>query len=112
MPKNSLRIVPGLNLLDGKLRLQVSAEYESARFVDTANTVRLPSYKTYNGSASYKVDDRWSVFGYVDNITNSVGLTEGNPRQGELQSADAYANTFLARPLLGRTYRLAVMYKF
>lgn len=112
VPKNSIRIVPGLNLLDGKLRMQVSAEYEGPRYVDTANTVRLPAYKTYNASASYHIDDRWSVYGYVDNITNSLGLTEGNPRQGELQSADAGANTFLARPLLGRTYRLAVMYKF
>ncbi len=112
VPKNSIRIVPGLNLLDGKLRMQVSAEYEGPRYVDTANTVRLPSYKTYNASASYHVDERWTVYGYVDNITNSLGLTEGNPRQGELQSADAGANTFLARPLLGRTYRVAVMYKF
>jgi outer membrane receptor protein involved in Fe transport len=112
VPKNSIRISPGLNLLDGKLRMQLSAEYEGPRYVDTANTVRLPAYKTYNASANYKVDDRWTVYGYVDNITNSVGLTEGNPRQGELQSADAGANTFLARPLLGRTYRLAVMYKF
>ncbi|MBN8887916.1 MAG: TonB-dependent receptor [Rudaea sp.] len=112
VPKNSIRIVPGLNLLDGKLRLQVSAEYEGARYVDAANTVRLPSYKTYNGSASYQVDDRWTVFGYVDNINNSQGLTEGNPRAGELANNNPLANTFLARPLLGRTYRVSVMYKF
>jgi outer membrane receptor protein involved in Fe transport len=112
VPKNSVRIVPGLNLLDGKLRLQVSAEYEGARYVETANPVRLPSYQTDNGSASYRVDERWTVYGYVDNINNSQGMTEGNPRAGELINNNPLANTFLARPLLGRTYRLAVMYKF
>jgi len=112
VPKASLRIVPGLNLLDGKLRLQVSAEYEGKRYSDTANTFVLPQYHTFNASASYKVDDRWTVYGYVDNINNSQGLTEGNPRAGELVANNPLANTFLARPLLGRAYRLSVMYKF
>jgi outer membrane receptor protein involved in Fe transport len=112
VPKTSLRVVPGFNLLGGKLRLQFSAEYEGKRYVDTANSVVLPSYTTYNASARYDVSDRISLFAYADNITNSLGLTEGNPRAGELQSSDAGANTFLARPLLGRSYRLSFMYKF
>jgi outer membrane receptor protein involved in Fe transport len=58
------------------------------------------------------VDKQTSVFAYVDNVTNSQGLTEGNPRAGELQSADALANTFIARPLLGRTVRVALKYDF
>lgn len=112
VPKQSYRVVPGLNLLDQKLRLQVAYEHQGERFVDTANSVRLPSYHAINASARYQLTPEWSLFGYVDNLTNSLGLTEGNPRAGELQSADAGANTFLARPLLGRAYRLAVMYKF
>jgi outer membrane receptor protein involved in Fe transport len=112
VPKTSVRIVPGLNLLDGKLRLQVSAEYEGKRYSDTANTEVLPAYKTYNASASYKIDDRWTVYGYVDNINNSQGLTEGNPRAGELIANNPIPNVFIARPLLGRSYRFSVMYKF
>lgn len=112
VPKTSFRVVPGLNLLDQKLRLQVAYERQGERFVDTANSVRLPSYHAINASARYQITPEWSLYGYVDNVTNSLGLTEGNPRLGELQSADAGANTFIARPLLGRAYRLAVMYKF
>ncbi len=56
--------------------------------------------------------DKLQMFAYVDNITNSMGLTEGNPRQGEVQNADAGANTFIARPILGRAYHLALMYRF
>lgn len=112
VPKTSLRVVPGLNLFDNRLRLQLAYERQGERYVDTANSVRLPSYDVYNFSARYDVSDRFSVYGYVDNLDNSLGLTEGNPRQGELESGDAGANTFIARPLLGRSYRLALMYRF
>ncbi len=112
VPKTSFRVVPGLNLLDDKLRLQVSYEHEGERYVDTANSVRLPSYHVVNASARYEFAPGLSLFLYADNLTNSLGLTEGNPRAGELQSADAGANTFIARPLLGRGYRAALMYRF
>lgn len=112
IPTVSLRIVPGLNLLDGRFRLQASWEYEGARFVDTANSVRLPAYATVNLSARFDVSKRLSLYGYVDNLNNSLGLTEGNPRAGEIQNGDAGANTFIARPLIGRNFRAALMYKF
>jgi outer membrane receptor protein involved in Fe transport len=112
VPKVSYRLVPALNLLEDKLRLQMSYEYEGARFVDSANTVRLPSYSVINLSARYQLSASTSLFTYVDNLRNSQGLTEGNPRAGELQSADAGANTFLARPVLGRAIRAAVKYDF
>ncbi|KRF02251.1 cyclic nucleotide-binding protein [Frateuria sp. Soil773] len=112
VPKLSYRVVPGVNLLDGRLRLQLAYEYEGERFVDTANSVKLPSYDVWNASARYDVSPMFSVYLYADNLTDSLGLTEGNPRAGELLSADAGANTFIARPLLGRAYRAAVMYRF
>ncbi|WP_286773708.1 TonB-dependent receptor, partial [Sphingomonas sp. 66-10] len=112
VPTVSLRVVPGVNLLDGKLRVQASWEYEGKRYVDTANSVRLPAYGTINLSARAQINDRLSLYGYVDNLNNSLGLTEGNPRAGELQNSDAGANTFIARPLIGRNYRAAIMYKF
>lgn len=112
VPRMSYRLVPGLNLLGDKLRLQLSYEYEGERFVDSANTVRLPSYTVLNFSARYQFSPVLSGFVYVDNVNNSQGLTEGNPRAGELQSADAGANTFLARPILGRAVRAAMKYDF
>ncbi len=112
VPKTSLRVVPGLNLLGNRLRLQLAYERQGERFVDTANSVRLPAYDVFNFSSRFEFDEHLSVYGYIDNLDNSLGLTEGNPRQGELQSGDAGANTFIARPLLGRNYRLALMYRF
>ena len=112
VPNVSYRAVPGVNLLNNKLRLQIAYEFQGERFVDTANSVRLPSYNVFSASARYDATPELSFYLYGDNLTNSMGLTEGNPRAGELQSADAGANTFIARPILGRSFRAAVMYRF
>src|SRR6202012_992587 len=96
VPKVSVRIVPGFNLFGQRLRVQASWEWEGARYVDTANSVILPHYDVLNASARLAVNERFDLYGYVDNVTNSFGLTEGNPRAGELQSLDAGANTFIA----------------
>ena len=112
VPKVSYRVVPGFNLLDGKLRLQMSYEHEGKRYVDTANSVVLPSYYTIGASVRYQATPKLSIFLHADNLNNSLGLTEGNPRAGELNSSDAGASVFLARPLLGRSFRGSVMYRF
>jgi outer membrane receptor protein involved in Fe transport len=111
VPKVSVRIVPGLNLFNQRLRLQAAWEWEGNRYVDIANSVVLPHYDVLNASARFSVTNHFDVYAYVDNVTNSLGLTEGNPRAGELQSQDVGATSFIARPLLGRSFRLALMYR-
>jgi outer membrane receptor protein involved in Fe transport len=112
VPRKSLRLVPGVNLLDNKLRLQLTYEYEGKRYSDTANSVELPQYYTLGFSARYQMTPNLTFFVYADNLNNSLGLTEGNPRSGELKSSDAGATVFIARPLLGRSFRASVMYRF
>ena len=70
------------------------------------------SYTKVDIDASVKVNREISIFAVVDNLTNSLGLTEGNPRQGEIQSAAAGQYIFLARPLLGRSFKISFRYKF
>ena len=112
VPRKSLRLVPGVNLLGNKLRLQMTYEYEGKRYSDTANSVELPQYYTLGFSARYQATPNLTFFAYADNLNNSLGLTEGNPRSGELKSSDAGATVFIARPLLGRSFRASVMYQF
>lgn len=112
VPRKSVRLVPGVNLLDNKLRLQLTYEYEGKRYSDTANSVELPQYYTLGFSARYQMTPNLTFFVYADNLNNSLGLTEGNPRSGELKSSDAGATVFIARPLLGRSFRASVMYRF
>jgi len=112
VPVVSVRAVPGFNLFRNRLRLQSAIEYEGKRYTDVANSQVLPAYTKVDIDASVRITNEISVFGVVDNLTNSLGLTEGNPRQGEIQSAEANQFYFLARPLLGRSFKISVRYKF
>jgi outer membrane receptor protein involved in Fe transport len=112
VPKLNYRITPGFNLLGNDLRIQLAYEYVGQRYVDTANSVMLPSYQVTNLGARYQYNKQTQLFMTIENMFNSTGLTEGNPRAGEVQSADAGANAFIARPLMGRTMRVSLKYDF
>ena len=112
VPQASFRVVPGFNLFGNHLRLQAPVEYEGKRYTDVANSQILPAYTKLDVDAQVTVTKEISVFGVIDNLTNSLGLTEGNPRQGEIQSAAAGQYIFLARPLLGRSFKVSLRYKF
>jgi outer membrane receptor protein involved in Fe transport len=112
VPRTSFRVVPGFNLFRDRLRLQSAIEYEGKRYTDVANSQVLPAYVKMDIDAQVKLSREISIFGVVDNLTNSLGLTEGNPRQGEIQSAEANQFYFLARPIQGRSFKIAVRYKF
>jgi outer membrane receptor protein involved in Fe transport len=112
VPAASVRVVPGFNLFHSHLRLQSAIEYEGKRYTDVANSQVLPAYTKVDLNAQINLTNEISIFGIVDNVTNSLGLTEGNPRQGEIQSAAAGQYIFLARPLLGRSLKVSLRYKF
>jgi len=111
-PSVGFRVIPAFNLFDNKLRVQTTVEYAGKRYVDIANSMELPSYTKVDLSAQAKIAKNISVFGYIDNLNNSLGLTEGNPRQGEIQNTEANAASFLARPIFGRNYKLAIRFNF
>lgn len=112
VPEVSMRVIPGLNLMDGKLRLQFPVEYYGDRYSDAANTVELPAYLVFNAALRYDINRALTLYVNVDNIDNEIGLTEGNPRTGQFQSGDAGARYYIARPILGRSYRAALTYRF
>jgi len=77
------------------------------RYSDLANTQLLPAYATLSAGLRAKVG------GYMlqiagDNLTNSHGLTEGNPRF----LAGPGAALPDVRPIFGRSYRVSVSYAF
>lgn len=112
VPQIGARIVPGVNLLDGALRAQAEIEYYSDRYADNANTQKLPAYTVVNASARYNLTDQITLYANGENLTNEIGLTEGNPRSGQFVSGEAGARYILARPILGRTLRAAITYRF
>ncbi len=111
-PKISARITPGVNLLDGKVRAEVDFQYYGKRFSDLANTTVIPAYHLINAQVRWNITDQLTAYAYGTNLTNEIGLTEGNPRAGQFVSGEANAQFYLARPELGRAFRAALLYKF
>jgi outer membrane receptor for ferrienterochelin and colicin len=72
------------------------------RFADNANTQVLKGYTKVDLGAIFDVD-AFTVQVSADNLTNSHGLTEGDPR------STSGAN---ARPILGRSFKVSVGYNF
>lgn len=112
VPRVALRATPAVTLVNGRLRAQMDVEHYTKRFADAANTSQLPAYTVLNASVRFDLTDRVSLWFYCDNLNNSLGLTEGNPRAGELTSGQANDLLFIGRPVLGRNVRLAVDFRF
>ena len=112
VPKTQVRVVPAVNLLQDALRIELPIEHYASRFADAANSVELPAYTVVNLNARWAMNDRLALSLNGVNLTNEIGLTEGNPRAGQFISGDAGARFFQARPILGRSWRIAATYAF
>ena len=53
-----------------------------------------------------------TTYAYGNNLFNELGLTEGNPRAGQIISGEAGALYGIGRPEFGRSFRAALMYRF
>jgi outer membrane receptor protein involved in Fe transport len=112
VPNLMARLTPGLTFAHGRGRLEATVEYYGDRFTDAANTQRLPPYAVLNAALRYALTPHLTLSVTGDNLGQTLGLTEGNPRAGEFISADAATTYFAARPIFGRTVRAALAYRF
>jgi iron complex outermembrane receptor protein len=72
--------------------------------------VALPGYGVTSAGVTLNVTEKLQVAVNAENIFNVVGLTEGNPRQGQTQAiTDGY---FYARGIVGPTYGGSVTFRF
>lgn len=112
VPKLALRAVPGVNLFDGRLRAELEVEHYTKRYPDIANNQTLPSYTQLNINARSEVTENIVLGLNIMNLTDELGLTEGNPRAGSFDAGDANSEYFLARPVFGRTVRASLSFRF
>lgn len=109
-PKWQWRVAPAYEATFGssKATFFTSLAYVGDRFSDVQNQQQLPSYVKWDAGVALDLNDRVQVQLTGDNLTDEIGLTEGNPRVIGSQGAGA----ILARPIVGRSFRLSVGYKF
>ncbi|MCY7298803.1 MAG: TonB-dependent receptor, partial [Ilumatobacteraceae bacterium] len=102
-PKLNFTLSPTYYLPGNKGELSLSVHRVSERFADLANSVALPGYTTLGASFRYELTPKISLHANIQNLTNVVALTEGNPRGGSSAFQEATgSNYFFARPILGR----------
>jgi len=108
IPEVLVSVRPAYRL--GRFSIFGSWRYVDERFVDDANTITLPEYDVLDVGASYDVSETLTLDVRVTNVTNTVGLTEGNPRTGQIVGVQQ--DIFMARPILGRAFRGSATVRF
>lgn len=85
--------------------------HQGKKFVDSNNTTKLPGYTTLDAGVIYDLSKnlRFQLAG--TNLTNKVGLTEGNPRTDALVGQGT-STAIYARPIFGRAIRASLTYSW
>lgn len=109
-PKRQFRITPSYYwmLPFGDLKVFATYSYIGERFADLANNQRLPSYDMLDVGANLHVGEHWEVTASGSNVTDTLGLTEGNVRV----PGAATGGVFMGRPIAGRQYQMSVAYRW
>lgn len=104
-PEFQARLSPSFDFDLGSLSgtLYASLTHAGKRFGDNGNTVILPSYDKVD--LGVLVRHASGLYGQIhaDNLNNSHGITEGDPRNPTAPNG---------RPILGRSVKFSVGYKF
>jgi len=109
-PKRQFRLTPSYYwmLPFGDLRVFATYSYIGERYADLANSQRLPSYDMLDVGASLHAGDHWEFTASGSNVTDALGLTEGNVRV----PGAATGGVFMGRPIAGRQYQVSVAYRW
>jgi iron complex outermembrane receptor protein len=109
-PNVMYTITPQYDLPDRRGQVYLRYKYIGRIFADNGNAVALPGYGVLSVGAIYNITAKASLNVSVDNVTNELGLTEGNPRQGFTQSiVNGY---FYGRGIVGPTALVSLSYRF
>jgi len=109
-PAKLFTISPTFKLPNGLGEVYARYKYVGKIYADAGNGVALPSYGVTSVGVSLNVKDNVQVSFNADNIFDVVGLTEGNPRQGQTQNASS--GYFYARGITGPTYGGSITLRF
>lgn len=109
-PSRLYTITPAIKLPNGLGEVYARYKYVGKVYADSGNGVALPSYGVTSAGVALNLQDNLQVNFNVDNIFDVVGLTEGNPRQGQTQNASS--GYFYARGIVGRTYGGSITLRF
>ncbi len=111
-PKTQFRLTPSYRFDTGlgSVKLFATYAYVGERFSDAQNLQFLPKYSTIDAGVVAHFNSGIDLRLTGTNLTNSIGVTEGNPRA--LGSGAAPTGTLLYRPIFGRAFEVSVGFNF
>lgn len=110
-PKVQLRLTPSyrFNADWGTAKVFATYAYTGERFGDVQNQQPLPAYATLDAGVVANVDDlEFRLTG--TNLTNTIGVTEGNARV--VGSGSNAQGVFIGRPIFGRGIQVSITKHF
>jgi hypothetical protein len=110
-PKFQGRLTPGYEFPTawGSMKFWITYEYVGNRTGDLIEQQPLGQYHDWSFGATANIGQEWQVNLQGTNITNEIGITEGNSRLFGFASS---GGVILARSIEGREVNLQVKYKF
>jgi len=109
-PAQLFTILPSLTLPNGLGDVYARYKFVGKIFADNGNGIALPSYGVTGIGVNLNLSQRVQLNLNADNVFDVVGLTEGNPRQGQTQAiTDGF---FYARGIVGPTYGGSLTFRF
>ncbi|HEY1875741.1 MAG TPA: TonB-dependent receptor, partial [Steroidobacteraceae bacterium] len=111
-PKWQARATPSYTIPwnTGDLTAFLTYEYVGQRFEDQSGLQPLGTYYMLSAGVVANVGRNWQLRVQGTNLTNQIGLTEGNARK--FGAAAGIGNVLLARPIEGQEINFTVYYKF
>jgi outer membrane receptor protein involved in Fe transport len=114
-PKWQARVTPSYTIpwsawSGGDVTAFVTYEYVGQRFEDLTGLQPLGTYYMLGAGVVANVGSKWQLRVQGTNLTNQIGLTEGNARK--TGAAAGIGNVLLARPIEGQEINFTVYYKF
>jgi len=109
-PETLYTIQPVITLPNGRGDVFAQYKYVGDIFADSGNGVSLPGYGVTSLGVNLNVTERLQLSLVGENIFDEIGLTEGNPRQGQRQNISS--GFFYGRGIVGPTYTLSATLRF
>lgn len=108
-PKYQFTLTPAYEFSIDAMDARVFASFYTVgrRFQDYSNLSRLPAYSTFDLGLSVATQDGIELRALVQNVTDEVGLTEGNARASVLGTGTV-GDATVGRPIFGRNFTLAL----
>jgi outer membrane receptor protein involved in Fe transport len=109
-PQILYAVTPSFDLPNRLGQLYLRYKYIGKIYADAGDGLALPGYGVLTLGGSVQLSQKLNLNASVDNVTNVLGLTEGNPRQGNTQSVvNGY---FYGRGIVGPNALVSLSYKF